>query len=100
MINWRSGLAGFNGATKRLIKGVFGLSYTITSETVVPDKIVVSVLSIINPKVVGVTSLITEGVSVESKIVPVTGILSIISAKGVSITSQISGSGVSVESEL
>lgn len=37
MIRWRDGKAGFVGATKRLIKGFFDSSFTLTSETVVPE---------------------------------------------------------------
>jgi len=36
MIKWRSGLAGFAGNSKRLIKGVFSYVYTVTSAIIVP----------------------------------------------------------------
>lgn len=41
MIVWRSGLGGFVGASKRLIKGFFNYAYTVTTESVVviPDPI-------------------------------------------------------------
>ena len=39
MIKWREGKAGFSGASKRLIKGVFDYVYTVTTE---PILIVVS----------------------------------------------------------
>lgn len=35
MINWRSGKAGFVGASKRLIKGFFSYQYSVTTATVV-----------------------------------------------------------------
>ena len=37
MIKWREGKAGFVGAAKRLIKGFFDSSFTLTSESVAPD---------------------------------------------------------------
>lgn len=36
MISWREGKAGFVGGSKRLIKGMFGFSYSVASIIVAP----------------------------------------------------------------
>ena len=48
MINWREGKGGFVGGAKRLIKGVFQYSYTITS-------VVVGIGDVINPRIKSLT---------------------------------------------
>ena len=36
MINWRTGLAGFVGGSKHLLKGFFSYQYSVTTETPTP----------------------------------------------------------------
>jgi len=60
MIKWRSGLAGFAGGSKRLIKGVFSYVYTVTSAFVVIPEITDGVISSMTEDGFGVTGIITS----------------------------------------
>ncbi len=58
MIKWRSGLAGFAGASKKLIKGFFSPSYSLSSVTVDPPDRADGFFSIVTPVGLGVLSKI------------------------------------------
>ena len=101
MINWREGKAGFVGASKRLIKGFFNLSYTLTSIALDPPESSVSLLCRIKEAGQSVNSLmVSEGQSVTSSIEQTTSLLSWIDSRGQSIISTINTEGVSVRSNV
>lgn len=101
IIRWRSGLAGFVGASKQFIKGIFTASYTLTSLTVdIPDASI-AVLSRITGRGQSVSSLITEsGQSVLSEINQTTSLMSWIDQRGNSMESIIDETGLSVRSDV
>jgi len=99
MINWRDGKAGFVGAAKRLIKGVFQYSYTVTTEAIDLPECSEAVISIIQSRGQGVLSTITsDGVGVLSSIQATEGLLSIIQSRGQGVSSPVTSDGVGVES--
>jgi len=100
MIKWRSGLAGFAGNSKRLIKGVFSYVYTVTSVSIEPPNLTVGFMSIIQETGKGALSIITsDGVGVLSEIEQSNGLLSIIQSNGKGVSSAITETGQGVDSQ-
>jgi len=100
MIKWRSGLAGFVGASKQWIKGAFSLSYTVTTENVVTEFNGVSVLSRINDKPTSISSLMDNSLGIKTNISNSLGLSNWIDARGQSIISAIDETGTSVRSDV
>ena len=101
MINWRDGKAGFVGASKRLIRGVFQYSYTVTTETVVTQGPGFGVGSVIRNNGVGKLGLMNnDGVGESGSIVLGFGVGSVIRNNGVGKTSLINNDGVGKEGEI
>ena len=72
MINWRSGIAGFKGASKYLIKGFFSYAYSATSDDPIqPDApFGVSVRGIISGNGEAVAGLILSSFAIAGNIDP------------------------------
>jgi len=89
MIRWRSGVAGFVGRSKRIIKGVFQAYYSVTSVTVDPPNLTEGFVSIIISAGQGALSPITaNGQGLLSTITATSGFSSIMQSKGQGVTSK------------
>lgn len=98
MINWRNGKGGFVGAQKRLIKGVFQYSHTITTETVTITLESFGVNSFIDAQGQGVIGIIlAKGQGVTGQIDESFGVSSIISSVGQGVTGDIDDTGQGVD---
>ncbi len=97
MIRWRSGLAGFVGGSKRIVKGVFQAYYSVTSVTIEPPNLTVGLASIINSTGLGALSTITgNGQGLLSTITATSGFSSIMQSNGQGVTSTIIETGQGV----
>ena len=97
MIRWRNGKAGFVGAAKNLIKGVFQYQFTVTTEIVVTTSLPVGVSSTISGDSIGVSSSInTVLTGIKCEIVENSGTLSSINNEpdGVAATINDENTGV------
>lgn len=100
MIKWREGKAGFVGAAKRLIQGVFSSSYTLTSVAPIVPKDGIGVISRIINRGASISSTMTSsGLGVSSTINQVTSLTSWIDARAESMKSTITDQGISVRSD-
>ena len=101
MINWRSGIAGFKGASKYLIKGFFSYAYSVTSADIILDLKGFGVFSAIDDSGQGLSSAIdASGQGLNSLITPSLGVVSLIDASGQGLTSLINVDGQGVESDI
>ena len=101
MIKWRTGLAGFVGSSKHLIKGFFSYQHSVTTEVVAVTRTTFGVFSLIDTSGAGLTSLVdATGTGVTSLITPSLGVLSLIDQSGVGLTSLIDGQGQGVNSPI
>lgn len=103
MINWRSGKAGFIGAAKTLIKGVFSFQYSVTSEApIAPTDVAAGVSAIILGDGAGVAGSILElGAGTVGEIIgDGAGVSAIIIENGAGVFGEILESGAGVLGEI
>ena len=101
MINWRTGLAGFVGASRYLIRGIFSYQHSVTTEVVAVTRTTFSVFSLIDTSGQGLTSNIdATGQGLTSLIGQTLSVLSLIDNSGQGLTSLIDATGQGVESNL
>lgn len=100
MIRWREGKAGFIGASKRLIKGVFTYSYQIATtfvQVIFPGAGIQSTMDIDGG---GVNSLAdSTGGGISSKMLTGSGLSSVMSTEGVGVDSQMDATGSGINSK-
>lgn len=100
MINWREGKAGFVGASKRLIKGVFQFAHTLTSAGPTVAPIGAGILSVMNIAGAGGSSLMsTTGEGISSKMLLGAGVLSTMETDGIGVSSAMSTTGIGISSK-
>ena len=101
MINWRSGIAGFVGSSKYIIKGFFNYAYSVTSEDVIVDLKGFGVFSAIDDSGQGLRSAIdATGQGINSLITPSLGVVSLVDNSGQGVFSLINVDGKGVESDI
>lgn len=92
MINWRTGIAGFVGASKHLIRGFFSYSHSATSEDVVVPSVTTGLRSLILASELGLLSTIDgNSLGLSSPIVKEFSVLSSISSSNLGLKSTIDG---------
>lgn len=92
MIIWRNGKAGFIGAAKQFIRGMFTFRHSETSIAATPPNKTFGILSIINTNGEGVESAIGNvTIGLSSAITPTNGLLSIMQTRGLGVSSAITG---------
>ena len=95
MINWRDGKAGFVGASKRFIKGVFRFAHTVTTASEVRAAPGFGVGSRMTNTGIGKTGTVAnDGIGQAGAIVFGFGVASWITNQGIGTTGTITNDGI------
>jgi len=101
IINWRKGLAGFVGASKYAIKGVFSYAYSITSASPVSPDCIFQVTARISDATEQVRSVIdSNGQRIKAEIVDLQQVRADINDTVEQLRAKIDSNGQRVESRL
>ena len=101
MINWRNGKAGFVGASKYIIKGLFQYAHSVTSESAVTPDSFFSVIGLINTAGQNVEGKIVDvALSVSGIITEITSVSGLIIEEPLNVLGKIDADGISVKGDI